>query len=195
MLRLFSNLFALAWLSLLTAAVIEAHRAPAWAVNLPSPAEPIPPPPNLMERMEQGLFKRNAPLVLTETEINRYLNAHLAAQDSGSLAKSRQIRHYDVQCLPGGFEIRLLWRGSHPHPSTATLQFTLRRQGNQFIIEPTTGTYGRLTVPRGFMSPLVPALQSLAQALKPEIDTAFQMNQIRFEQDQLVLDPRVEIAR
>ena len=52
------------------------------------------------------------------------------------------------------------------------------------------GSYGHLTLPRGMMRPLAPALDRVAAALKPEIDALFQMNQVKLLQDKLVLDPR-----
>ena len=40
------------------------------------------------------------------------------------------------------------------------------------------------------MCALMPALQSLCTAMDDEIRAVFQMNQIKFEKDKVVLDPR-----
>lgn len=204
MFRLLSHLFALAWVSLLAAGAIQSHRTPAWAepfVNGNANAngngntttkEESGPAPALFERIEQGLYKRSAPVVITEAELNRYLNAHLRASSTGPLADNVAFHRFDVRCLQEGFEIRFLWLATNHHPATATVRYQVTRKGSQFLIEPMEITYGRLTVPRGFMAPVLPALQSLATALKSELDLAFQMNQLKFEPGKIVLDPRLE---
>ncbi|TLD69572.1 hypothetical protein FEM03_16575 [Phragmitibacter flavus] len=185
-------------MSLLAAGAIQSHRAPAWAESLAASkdnAGPAP-APALFERIEQGLYKRNAPVVITEAELNRYLNAHLRAMSTGPLAENISIDRFYVQCQREGFEVRLLWRATNNHPATASMRFQVTRKENQFLIEPVGGSYGRMNVPRGIMAPILPALQSLATSLKSELDLAFQMNQLKFEPGKIVLDPRLEtVAR
>ena len=72
------------------------------------------------------------------------------------------------------------------------LCFTVERRGENFIIEPSNGAYGRLPVFRGMMCAVMPALTSLCTALDDEIHTVFQMNQLRFGKDKVTLDPRSE---
>ena len=196
MFRFLSYLFALLWVSLLTAAVVQSHRTPKWASSMAIKAGESPgAPPALFERLEQGLYKRNAPVVITQAELNRYLTNHLQANDVGPLAEYLKMAHFDIQCLDKGFDVRYAWRAQNGHLAAATMHFEVRREANQFLIEPVSGSYGRLPVPRGVMAPLLPALKSLAAAIKPELDLAFQMNQLKFEPGRIVLDPRVEAGR
>ena len=190
MFRFISYLVALLWVSLLAAGVIQAHRQPAWANSLAKSTEEGGNAPSLAERIEQGIYKRNAPVIISEGELNRYLNAHLNVSSTGPLAENIAIDRFYVQCQRDGFEVRFLWKAVNGHLAAASARFQVTRNGNQFLIEPTSGSYGRLEVPRGLMAPLLPALQSLAAALKPELDLAFQMNQLRFEPGKIVLDPQ-----
>ncbi|MEY4484945.1 MAG: hypothetical protein RL693_2397 [Verrucomicrobiota bacterium] len=189
------NLFLTLWLGLLTAAAIQSHRPADW-----SKVQGLDPVgkggvPNLMERMEQTVFRRNAPMEISEADINHYLAREITGTQNG-LSKSKVkfdtlALHFEKDLCQACFS----WRSGNSKPITASLNFTVSRKGENFVIEPQSGTYGRLPVYRGFFCTLTPALTSLCDALNNEIHTVFEMNQIRFEKNKLVLDPRSESAK
>ena len=197
MLRFLINLFLTGWLSLLAASVIQSHRQVDWsgvkgAVFTPGKEAP----PNLLDRMEQAAWRGNAALELSEADVNRYLACTLTGAQHGpsqSLARfERVILDFEPGTCRACFEWKLLGGKKY---ATAAIEFTVERRGGDFIIEPRRGAYGRLPVLRGMMCALMPALHSLCGALDSEIKTVFQMNQIRFEADKVVLDPRSEASR
>lgn len=192
MFRFLVHLSALLWVSFLAAAVVQSHRVPNWATELVSSPPPRSPAPALIERIEQGLYKRNAPVIITEAELNDYLKKQLRISSNGPLAESLAFENFYVQCQAQGFEVRYVWKTANGHLSAASARFQVARQDNLFLIEPVAGSYGHLSVPRGFLAPLLPALTGLAQALKPELDLAFQMNQLRFEPGRIILDPQLQ---
>jgi hypothetical protein len=96
---------------------------------------------------------------------------------------------------PGHCRVIFSWKVAGRGATSASLDFTVNREGENFVVEPRQGSYGRLPVFRGMMCALTPALESLCGALDDEIHQVFEMNQIRFEKDKVVLDPRSEAAK
>ena len=90
----------------------------------------------------------------------------------------------------GGAELRLRWDWAGRHVTDLTVQLTLSRKNDRFVLEVTDGAYGRLNVPRGLLRPMRGLLESMADAYAPEIQAMFKMNSIQIQQDRLVLDPR-----
>lgn len=191
MLRFFINLFLVLWLGLLTAAAIQSHRSADWSrvkgLTAPGGKEA---PPDLLDRMEQAAWKRNAPMELTEAEVNRYLARVIAGNQGGTTATAVQFDRLALDFEPDLCRVLFAWKVAGRATQNATLDFTLQRDGDNFVFEPRQGAYGRLPVLRGMMCALMPALDSLCVAMEDEIHTVFQMNQIRFVQDKVMLDPR-----
>lgn len=190
-----TNLFLTLWLGLLTAAAILSHRPADWSKVQGLDQVGKGGVPNLMERMEQTVFRRNAPMEISETDINHYLAREIIGTQTGF---SKTKVHFDKVALH--FEKDLCqacfsWRSNNNKPTTASLNFAVSRNGENFVIEPKSGFYGRLPIYRGLLCTLTPALESLCVALNNEIHTVFEMNQIRFEKNKLILDPRSESAK
>lgn len=193
MVRFIINLFLVFWLGLLTAAVIQSHRPADWSkvkgLEAPQGKES---PPDLLDRMEQVVWKRNAPLELNEAEVNRYLARVIVGKQHGPTSAAVTFDRVALDFEPGLCRIIFAWTVKGMGATSATLEFSVERQGDNFVVEPRHGSYGRLPVVRGMMCALLPALETLCSALDDEIHTVFQMNQIRFTQDKVFLDPRSE---
>jgi len=191
LLRFLVNVLSTAWLGLLAAAAIEIHR-PARLEGVQGLEAPLKPPAtDLLDRIEQAIWRRSAPLELSEADVNHYLASSLVGEQrypSGLLAKFDRVA---VSFQPGLCRVWLSWSVAR-HPVTASLDFTIRRDSRNFVVEPRGGSLGRLTVFRGAISTLVPVMRSLCEALDEEIHAVFQMNQIRFEKNKVVLDPRFD---
>ena len=196
MLRFASNLFLAAWFGLFTAAVIQSHRAADWSRVQGSDHAGKNTVPPIVDRMEQTLWRRNAPLELSEGDVNRYLSATIQGQQSPFTTAMKPFSRVALDLEPDVARICLTWDGADGKRSTtASLDFTVMREGGNFVVEVQRGAFGRLPLPRGVMSALVPSLQSLSESLQSEIHTVFQMNQIRFEKDKVILDPRSETVK
>lgn len=196
MLRFTINLLLVLWLGLLTAAAIQSHRSADWSkvkgLSAPQGKEA---PPDLLDRMEQAAWRRNAPLELGEAEVNRYLARIIAGNQQGASGTAAKFERVALDFEPDRCRVIFAWNVAGRASESAALDFTLQREGENFVIEPRQGSYGRLPVLRGMMCALMPALDSLCAALDDEIHTVFQMNQIRFAQDKVFLDPRSEAGQ
>ena len=193
--RFIINLFLVLWLGLLTAAAVQSHLPVDWSrvkgLDLPQGKEQ---PPDLLDRMEQVAWKRSAPLELSEAEVNRYLARVIKGRQGGATSAAVHFERVALDFEAGSCRIIFAWKVKGAGYASAALEFSVERQGENFVIEPRRGSYGRLPVVRGMMCALMPALESLCGALEDEIHTVFQMNQIRFAQDKVILDPRSEAA-
>jgi hypothetical protein len=183
------------WLGLLTAAAIQSHRPAPWTTLKGPSVKSKASSANLMELMEQSVFRKNTALEISEADMNQYLSNIIAGKQSGLSGPYATFERVALDFEPGTCQVCLSWTLPGGHRSTSDLVFTLERKGNEYIIEPRQGHYGRLPLPRGMMATMTPVLQSLCATLHDELRTVFQMNQIRFAQDKLVLDPRMEPAR
>ncbi|WP_265596075.1 hypothetical protein [Verrucomicrobium sp. BvORR106] len=200
MLRFLTNCCILVWFSFLLAAVLQMHRPADWSQIQGLDAAPENTagkqgPPALLDRMEQAVFRRNAELQISETELNRYLATSLEGRQTFATLLGTRFDRVALDLEAGESKACFSWKGPFGLVSTATLNFTIDRRGGQFIIEPRHGRFGRLPLPRGILCTLLPPLNTMTKGLEVEIYTVFQMNKIRFEKDRLILDPRSEALK
>lgn len=196
MLRFIINVFLVLWLGLLTAATIESHRGADWSrVKGIAAPQGKQAPPDLLGRMEQAAWRRNATVKLGEAEVNRYLARVISGRQHGPTAAAAQFERVALDFEPDFCRVIFSWNVAGRGAASATVDFTVKREGENFVIEPRHGSYGRLPVFRGMMCALMPALESLCGALDDEIRAVFQMNQIQFGQDEVILDPRSEAGK
>jgi hypothetical protein len=194
--RFVVNVFLVLWLGLLTAATIESHRDVDWTgvkgLGVPAPGKEggKEAMPDLLTRMEQASWRRSAPMEVGEGEVNRYLARVVAGNQRGPTASTAQFERVALDFEPGVCRVIFAWKVAGRMSESAAVEFTVKRDGENFVVEPQGGMYGRLPVHRGMMCALTPALGSLCGALDEEISKVFQMNQIRFEKDKVLLDPR-----
>jgi hypothetical protein len=197
--RFLGNLLLTLWLSFLVAAVVESHR-PAALEGVQGLDSAKVSAPDLLDRMEQSIYHRNAPLDLSEAEINRYLattvsgsqkgvTSHLAGFDRVALSFRPAQKNTPQSCV-----VWFQWT-SFNLPCTASIEFTLKREKNTYVIEPVRGSLGRLPVFRGALATLIPGCRSLCAAFDEEIHALFQMNQITFGKNKLMLEPRFDQQR
>jgi hypothetical protein len=194
--RFLINVFLVLWLGLLTAAAIQSHRSADWSqvkgIAAPQGKEA---PLDLLVRMEQTTWRRNNSMELSEAEVNRYLARVIAGRQHGPTSGAAQFERVALDFEPERCRVIFAWNVAGRGTDSATLDFTLKRDGENFVVEPSHGTYGRLPVFRGMMCALLPALDSLCNALDDEIHAVFQMNQIKFRKDKVFLDPRSEAGK
>ncbi len=185
--RFLFHLLLTATLSALTGAAWVAHR-PA-LIEPPKEQKGNAKPRDLVDDLKQAVIKGSGLVEISEGEVNRHLARVLSAKANGTLDRWVKFERLHVALLPDLAQVTLVW-DMHGHRSTATVDLRVSRLEKVFRVEVTGGAYGHLRVPRGLLRPLSPALLSLSETLHEEIQALFQMNEVRFAQDKLVLDPR-----
>lgn len=194
MFRFFLNILVTIWLAFLTAAAVESHR-PANLKDVPGlEVTSKTATDDLLDRVEQSVWHRNTPLELAEADVNRYLAVALNGRQSGPSSFLAQFDRVALDFQPGICRVLFLWN-SRGWRSTASLDFTVTRDKQEFVIVPVAGSYGRLPVFRGALAMLIPACRSLCSALDSDIRAILQMNEIRFEKHKVVLDPRFNASK
>jgi hypothetical protein len=195
-LRFLYHVFLTLWLSFLIAAALQSHRTGDM-----SSVQGLGPSPDknggqdVLERMEQAVWRRAETLEITEVDLNRYLANALVMKQAGRSREFANFERVAVDLEPDLCRIWFVWKIAG-HATTATIDLTLKRKNDTFITEVTGGSYGRLKIlQRGALATLVPACTSLAASLDDEIHTLFQMNQIHFLKDKVLLDPRFEAEK
>jgi len=195
--RFVRNLLVTLWLSYLTATAIECQRS--GDLSDVETAESAPPvkqgEQELFERTEQTIWRRADPIAFTEAEVNRYLAGVINSKQASISNWAAKFDRVMLQFEPGFCRVWFVWKRGD-RVLTASLDVSIKRDKNIFITEIEGGTYGRLPrLPRGLMVTLMPAAKSLCNALDDEIHMLFQMNEIHFVKDKVVLDPRFEIVK
>lgn len=199
MIRFLGNLLLTLWLAFLVAVVVESHR-PATFEGVQDLATAKSIAPDLLDRMEQSVWHRNQALEISEAEINRYLATAVSGSQKGLSSTWASFDRVAVNFLPARKDrpqscvVWFRWT-SFGIPCTASIEFTLKREQSNYVIEPVRGTFGRLPVFRGALAVLIPGCRSLVGVFDEEIHTLFQMNQITFAENKVILDPRFEVQR
>jgi hypothetical protein len=197
-LRFVANVLITVWLAFLTAAAVFCHLPASLEGVQGLDGAPKPQTRDVRERIEQAVLNRTTPLVLTEAEVNRWLGNVLHGEERGA---SHWLAEFDRVALSfenGYCRAWLIWK-SGSSARTASVDFTLRREKKEYVIEPVAGHLGRLPVFRGAAVAVLPGLQRLCATLSEEpndlIRPVFEMNAITFEKGKVRLDPRLEVTK
>lgn len=167
-----------------------AHRPAEWP-DLQVPDKERRPALGVLDQISQAAIKRSAPFEISEARLNQHLASHLKARPAMAGAASWwHMEAPQVDLQDERLVLRLRWRLASRHACDLTVNATLQQGDGVFKIQVIDGAYGRLQVPRGLLHPAKAVLANLADALRPELDALFAMNQVTITQDKLVLDPR-----
>ena len=158
--------------------------------------------PDLLDRMEQSIYHRNAPMNLTEAEINRYLATTVSGSQKGITSRLAGFDRVALSFRPAqknAAQSCVAWFQwtSFNLPCTASIEFTLKtREKHLRGRAGGVASLGRLPVFRGCAGgTLIPACRSLCAAFDEEIHALFQMNQIAFQKNKVILEPRFDQQR
>lgn len=144
---------------------------------------------DILDLMRQSAIKRAAPMLVSEDDVNRHLSSIIAGRMRAKAGDWVAFEGVRIDLEPDSARLFLVWK-IKGHERTASVDLAISREGEEFHVEILRGAYGHLKMPRGMMRPLYPALQSVAEALDPEIRALFQMTKITIAKDKLILDPR-----
>lgn len=162
-----------------------------------------------MKAVLRGALDRGFTVTLEERELNRWLAATMSAKQSSTVSKFAQLTGVWVK-LHDGYAELIFERTINGWPMTQSaflkIEQTETPKGIQtaFMLNggpyhsnlpypPRGGRIGRLVVPQGFILLLRPALSSLAQEFRGEIELGFRdndMERITIEEGKLILAPR-----
>lgn len=155
----------------------------------------------------RAALDRGHKLTLSETEINRWLSRTLTAKQGGPLAGNVSMERVCVRLEDGVAEV-IMERKAFGRPFTISmfikveqsegnigLRTVVHRHGGQYspnLSKPKRGgRFGRLVVPQGFLTLVLPAYAQLAEVYREELRLGFEeMAGIRIESNRLVLEPR-----
>ncbi|MCE9520281.1 MAG: hypothetical protein K8R87_12110 [Verrucomicrobia bacterium] len=126
MLRFFINALITAWLGFLAAATIEIHRPASLADVQGLSATDKPTAPDLLDRIEQTIWRRNEILELSETEVNHYLASSLNGKQQYPSSLLTKFECVAVSFKPGLCRVWLCWKTGE-RPVTAAFDFRISR--------------------------------------------------------------------
>jgi hypothetical protein len=144
---------------------------------------------DLVEMLGQAVVKQSPVVEISEAEINDYLARRFKSVPQGESYRLAKFDRILLDLEEGHCTAFLCWNVLG-HADVVSVQFSIQRKGTQFNIEIDRGAYGRLQVERGLLTPMIPAMQELVRACKPEIDAIFKLPHVRFAKDKLVLDAK-----
>lgn len=144
---------------------------------------------DVLDELQQAAIKRSSIFEITESDLNLHLNRIVKGRISASASRFANYESISLRLHTGEASATLHWRVLG-RPRTVTFTFKIDRLDDRFRITLLGGSYGHLHVPRGLLRPMLPALESLGQALQGEIQALFQMNQIQVAEGRLLIDPR-----
>jgi len=188
--RLLFNLLRLLLLSALGGAAWVAHRAETLP-ELPAAAKPRE--QDVLEELRLAAIKRATAFEISEADINRHLAAVMPTRIGSRAEGWFRLQDTRVELEEGRAHVVIVWdvRGLR---RTASIDLTIRREAENYHVEVLHGAIGHLRLPRGMMRVLDPTLRVITDALDAEIKALFQMTQITFGKDKLLLDSRFTSA-
>lgn len=166
-----------------------------------------PMPERDLKEVLKNSIDRGYPIVLSETEINRWLAQNLIMKQGGLLGDSIKLEHFWIRLEEGRAEM-IIERSIMGMPFTTSMYFQVVKQqsaresitnynpaGGPFVsgypFPQKGGRLGQLVVPQGFLYLLLPSYEKIAALFAPETELAFKkMQHVKFEKGRLVLDPR-----
>jgi len=144
---------------------------------------------DVVEMLGQAVVKQSASVEINESDLNDYLARRFKPAQKGQSNRLAKFDRILLNLEESHCTAYLCWNVLG-HLDVVSVQFSIQRKGNEFIVEIERGAYGRLEVTRGFLTPMIPALRELARACKPEIDAIFKLPHVRLAKDKLVLDAK-----
>lgn len=186
--KLLIHLLLLIGLSGLTGSAIVGHQAADLSAIKGADANGGP-VNDLADLLGQSTIKRSAPVEISEADLNRYLATTLRGKQGGSSGRVMNFERVLIDLEQGYAHVTLCWL-TEKHRTTATIDLVVRTKDGRHEFQIVSGAYGRMPVARGFLAPLMPAINVLTKSSAPEIRSILNMTKIHLVKDKLVLDPR-----
>lgn len=144
-------------------------------------------PRNLLDEAQKVMISRDKDLVLSEEEVNRYLNHRLQGQQGGLMSSLVKFRGVYVDFSPERAEI-IVERSIFGKPITLTSQIRTEKFQRQTLYRPAGWSIGKLEFTSRNIKPIIDMFFRMRLAFDEEYSTLRQMADVRFEENQVVLD-------
>ena len=151
-------------------------------------------PPRDIEAVLRKSIEGDYSVTLSETELNNWLARELKAEQGGELATWVSLKRVWVRLRDGVAEV-IIERDVAGYPFTTSMFLQVEQvetaKGTTTQIHLHGGSFGRLTVPQGFLILVMQDFEKIAKLFETEIDLGFsQMTRIRIEDKRIMLDPK-----
>ncbi len=145
-------------------------------------------PRNLLEEAQKAMIDRDAVLVFTEEEVNRYLNHRLSGEQTGPMAALVKFRGVCVDFAPATAEI-IIEREFLGMPMTMSAKLKNEKFRQQVVYKPTGWTLGKVELGSRNVKPVIELFLRLRDTCIDEYHVLQQMREVSFEQDRIALNP------
>jgi hypothetical protein len=145
-------------------------------------------PRNLLEEAQRAMIDRSAVLVLSEEEVNRYLNHRLAGEQTGAMSAFVKFRGVYVDFSPGEAEI-IVEREFFGMPMTMSARLRNERFRQQIVYKPSGWTIGKISLGARNVKPVIDLFLRMRDTCIDEYHVLQQMREVTFEQNQIALNP------
>ncbi len=145
-------------------------------------------PRNLLSEGQKIMLDRSGDdLVLTEEDVNAYLNHRLQGSQKGVMASLIQYKGCYVDFTPGNAEF-FVERSIFGFPLTMSTRIHLKRVREQVRWELIGGSIGKIPLGAYQPQPVVDVFKRIRKIFEDEHQVLNQMVNIKFEEDKVVLD-------
>jgi len=147
-------------------------------------------PRNLLDEAQRAMVDRSAELIVTEEELNRYFNHRLAASQEGLVASFVRFRGLYVDFSPGFADV-FIEREFFGLPITKSVRIrseSVRRQTQYRVV---SWSIGQLNLGTRNVKPVMDLFTRIRGVCSEEWLTLQQMPEVRFEENRVVIDPRL----
>jgi len=148
------------------------------------------PPRNLLDEAQRAMIDRSAELFVTEEDLNHYLNHRLKASQEGLVASFVRFRGLYVDFSPGFADVFIEREifGMSITKSVRIRSESVRRQTQYRVV---SWSIGRLNLGTRNVKPVMELFTRIRGICSEEWLTLQQMPEVRFEENRVVIDPRL----
>jgi hypothetical protein len=147
-------------------------------------------PRNLLGDAQQAMIDRSVEMIVTEEELNQYLNRRLEASQGGVASSFVTFRGIYVDLSPGKAEI-FIEREIFGFPITKGVSVRTESARRQTLYRPASWTIGQLDLGTRNVKPVMDLFTRIRGACSEEWLVLQQMPEVRFEENRVVIDPRL----
>ena len=147
-------------------------------------------PRNLLSEAQATMISRTSAVTFSEEEVNQYLNARLQGAQGGTIANFVKFRGVYVDFTPGVAEI-VIERELFGLPLTMSSKISSDKFRQQTTYKSVGWSLGRIDLGTKNFKPVIDLFVRLRNSCIDEYQTMQQMVNIRFEENQIVLDSAI----
>jgi len=153
------------------------------------PADPDNKEPvrNVLRDSLDTLIARDKPLVLSEEDVNRYLQKRVEGKQGGPMGSFMKYNGAYVEFKKGYVEA-YVERSVFGLPFTMSCRIKIERFKRKVVVIGDGGSIGSVNIPRAQFQPIVKVFQRIAAVCKDDWAIMKRMD-IQFEEDRMIINP------